>query len=82
MKTDHPRRAFWLAAACGVAALLALAACKEDAAKTSESDKTADAAVAEAPPALDSAMGGYLAGRYAQQQHDYGDAAAFMERSL
>jgi tetratricopeptide (TPR) repeat protein len=82
VKTDHPRRAFWLAAACGVAALLALAACKEDAAKTSESDKTADAAVAEAPPALDSAMGGYLAGRYAQQQHDYGDAAAFMERSL
>jgi tetratricopeptide (TPR) repeat protein len=82
VKTDHPKRAFWLAAACGAAALLALAACKEDAPKSADGDKTGAVAADATPPTLDSAVGGYLAGRHAQQQHDYGEAAAFMERSL
>jgi len=67
------RPAWPRALALGAALVLAVA-CKNDA---------PDHAASEPPPAMsNSALGGYLAARHAQQGFDYTDAAAFIDKAL
>ncbi len=68
----------WVVAGCGVAligaGLLALVLYKTGARQSAPANLE--------PVALDSALGGYLAARHAQQEHDYADASTFVDRSL
>ncbi len=68
----------WVIAGCGVAligvGLFALVSYKTEAPQSSSAEP--------APVSPDSALGGYLAARHAQQEHDYAEAASFIERSL
>ena len=68
----------WVIAGCGVAligvGLFALVSYKTEAPQSSSAEP--------APVSPDSALGSYLAARHAQQEHDYAEAASFIERSL
>lgn len=68
----------WVIAGCGAACigagLFALVSCKTEAPQSSTANPE--------PVGLESALGGYLAARHAQQEHDYDEAASFIERSL
>ena len=63
----------------GVLLVVALTACSAIGGRTGSDGA---AASPEVPPRMDSAVGNYLAGRYAQHEHDYPAAAQYFRRAL
>src|ERR1700689_3734112 len=76
----------WVIAGCGLAVIgagvLALEAYKAGAPQPEAQQSAALPSVPDSPTGPESALGGYLAARHAQQEHDYAGALAFIDRSL
>src|ERR1700691_2662957 len=76
----------WVIAGCGLAVIgagvLALVAYKAGAPQPEAQQSVAPPSVPDSPAGPESALGGYLAPRHAQQEHDYAGALAFIDRSL
>ncbi|HTC19195.1 MAG TPA: hypothetical protein VK690_08775, partial [Stellaceae bacterium] len=76
----------WVIAGCGLAVIgagvLALVAYKTAAPPPAVQQAAAPPSVPDSPAGPASPLGGYLAARHAQQEHDYAGALAFIDRSL